>query len=158
MPTPYEIQVAIAALIKATVPDARVIGRNVLGELEIGNWSVLHDTTGKVHGWFVSQRADNWQELDSGPGYAGYVLEFDVWQVYRYESGNDTTNSEKEFADERELVKAAFTSGLPSELTWADPLTFPEIGLFPRQAQNRLPVHIAKGIGKVKLKTGANCP
>jgi len=145
MASPYEIQVAIADAIRAATTGAVVIPRNILGELINGNYAMLQSPTdgNRIHGWFVSQSADVMSRAFQG--YAEYDAQFLVWQIYEYQTGNDSDNSEKRFAAERELVKVALSASLAAPLDSIDPPTFGDIGLFPKVAENRRPLHMARG-------------
>ncbi len=87
MPSSYDIQLAIAAIIKTAAPTAVVIPRNILGELDRGNFAMLQssDDSNKVHGWVVTLIA---QPLVNEIHFE-YDPRFWVWQILEYETGND---------------------------------------------------------------------
>lgn len=151
MPSPYEIQVAIAdavtAALSSVTPSPKVLPRNILDTLGTGNWANFHDTSGKIHGWIVSQSADRLEKAFSG--YAEYAPEFILWQFHEYYTGNDSANSEEDFAIERELVKVALSQPLSAPLSFLEPPSFYEIGLFEREKQGNKFVHIAKGTVRI---------
>lgn len=135
--TTYEMQVEIAGIIAGAAPTARVIPRNVLGEIRLGNFAMV-EVSGVIHGWFVS-----YESRTLKAPYDEYDVGFLVWQVYGYQSGNDTANSEKSFIDEADAVLLAFTT-YAGTLNVRPPTLF-EVGLFPRIGSNGNSVHIAKG-------------
>jgi hypothetical protein len=154
LPSPYEIQVALADAIRAATTNAVVIPRNILGEMINGNYAMLQSEPdgNRIHGWFVSQSQDVMSQAFQG--YAEYDAQFLVWQIYEYQTGSDADNSEMRFAAERELVKIALSAVLAPPLDSIDPPTFYEIALFPKVGENRKPIHMAKSTVTAKgIKT-----
>jgi hypothetical protein len=154
LPAPYDIQVALANAIRAATTNSVVIPRNLMGEMVLGNYNALQSSSdaNRIHGWFVSQSQDVMTRKFQG--FAEYDAQFLVWQVYEYRTGDDTANSEMEFAAERELVKVALSGELLAPLDSIEPPTFYEVGLFPRVGENRKFLHLAKGTVTAKgLKT-----
>lgn len=138
------MQVAIAAIISGAATSAKVIPRNILNELGSGNFAMV-EVGGVVDGWFVSM--DELKLVEKGQNYAVFNYGFAVWQVRGYQTGNNTSNSEKSFLDEMDLVVAAFMAVDVSDafLSRLDPPSFYESGLFPRTGANGMPIHINKG-------------
>ena len=169
MATEKETREAIAAVIRLTVPDAIVIPRNQLGMLADGDFAALipsgAPTANGVRGWVVTQSgADLVQQFSN---YAEYRYSWRVVQVYSYQTGDDSTNSEDTFASDRAAVMLAFLD--PSAVTGIDSDTVTNLGLigaltFPQGSITVAPgreggkrVHIADGTITAEVKLGANC-
>lgn len=135
--TTYEMQVAIADLIQTAAPSAVVKPRNILRELDAGSFSMI-EVGGVIHGWFVSYEG---RRLTGN--HDEYDIDFAVWQLYGYQTGNDSANSEQAFLDEADDVILAFTATPPAFNV--RPPVFYEAGLFGGIGTNVRPVHINKG-------------
>ncbi len=145
MASSYEIQVAIAAVIQAAAPSAIVVPRNILGQLQQGQWGMIQDGSNKIHGWVVTMIANpitNEINLEYDP-------RFWVWQILQYDTGNDTVNSEKTFLDENDAVRNAFSPPLGDPLQNANPPSFDDMRTSPEGMGGAL-VHIARGFITVK--------
>lgn len=153
MPTEKAIREAIAATIQTAAPLAVVIPRNILGIKNDGWLSMLQSATdqNRVRGWMVTQRAQMLTEQRQQG--AEYELRFDVWQFYQYWTGTNTANSEDTFSAEREAVTLAFAPPPYVPLSWAKPLEFSLIDLFPVGEGSKL-IHIAQGSIAVMNLTG----
>lgn len=128
MPTEKEIRQAIVTVVKAAAGNkAVVVGRNILGIPNNGWVGMLQSPRDakRVHGWMVTMAGEEepTQFLNNDEGR----IRFHVWQFYEYRSGNDTSNSEDEASDERELVRNAFKAiaTLPAALNGVQGLYFP---------------------------------
>lgn len=144
MATEKAIREAIAAKIQTAAPLAVVIPRNILGIRQDAWLGMLQSSAdnNRIRGWIVTEKAQALTEQrQSG---AEYEMRFDVWQFYEYFTGDNTTNSEDIFSAEREAVILAFTGDLVSPLTWAKPLDFSLIDIFP-VGTGAMPIHIAQG-------------
>lgn len=159
MVSSYEIQTAIAELIAATATDAKVLARNIHDVLTNAQRAMLiSSTTGKLRGWVVSQSEDGFDEGSFIPGRATYKPRFEVWQFHEYDMGNDSSNSEKTFAEERDTVKAAFIGDLTGVLgtVGANPPSFSDIGLTDKYLGGRM-LHIARGHITVTANESTAC-
>lgn len=148
----YDIQVAIAAVIVGAAPNAVVVPRNVLGQLQQGQWGIIQSSadSNKIHGWVVTMIANPL----TNETYFEYDPRFWVWQILEYETGNDTSNSEKTFLDENDAVRLAFNGPLADPLQNANPPSFDDMRTSPEGIGGKL-VHIARGFVTVKgLKLG----
>lgn len=152
MASSYEIQTAIADVIATAAPSAVVKPRNILGKLASGDWEMLRSASAdgsRIHGWIVTKSAD----VLSNPTHLEYSPRYDVWQFLQYSTGNDTTNSEKQFLDEMDAVKEAFV-GLSGTLSKALPPSFDDIRPAAEGPDGKL-IHIARGVIVIEgLKVG----
>lgn len=151
MPTEKQIRDAIASTITAAAPTAVVLPRNILGIKNDGWLGLLQSPSdgNRMRGWMITLQSQ--ALIEDRVNGAEYELRFSVWQFLQYWTGDNTDNSEDAFSAEREAVINAFAGQLASPLSWASPLEFSLIDLFP--VGDRL-VHIAQGSIAVANVTG----
>ncbi len=146
MASSYEIQTAIADIIATAAPNAIVKPRDILGKLAAGDWEMLRSAEGdgaRIHGWIVTKTADTLKA--NRQNYAEYSPRYTVWAFLQYATGDNTTNSEKEFLDELDAVRDAFVQPLDDPLTFALPPSFDDIRPAAEGPNGKL-IHIARGV------------
>ena len=100
------IRLAIKQLIKNLYPPAQVFAWNALSH-DIDEWAGMFRTSdGKTHGWIIKRAAlsATWKNGHRDRKSVPY----DVWGFYKFESGNETTNSDNDFAEITDAVYEAF--------------------------------------------------
>lgn len=111
-----DIRNAIGAAIAAAVPSAKVMPRNLLGNLKNLRWyAEFQDTNGLVHGWGIALYSDSVSNPDRFQRKVAYVYKYHVWQLYEFVAGNDSSNSEDLASVERDTVKALFVPSTTSQ-------------------------------------------
>lgn len=139
MASSYEIQQAIAAKIATACPFAKVLCRDINSTIGSGWWEIGQSASdnNRVHLYVVTQESDI---LMTAP-YAEYNATYGIWGILEYQSGTDSSNTEKTFSDERDAIKLAFApDALASDatLSLALPPSFDLIELSHELANKKL--------------------
>lgn len=99
------IRLAVKQLIKNLYPTAQVFAWNALSH-DIDEWAGMFRTADdKTHGWIIKRAAlsATWKNGQRDRKSVAY----DVWGFYKFENGNETTNSDNDFAEITDAVYEA---------------------------------------------------